>query len=398
MTLYKHQKELVDLFPKKWLLAHEMGTGKTATAIALADKTNQDTLVVCPKSLKENWANEIKKFSNNPKRFTIIHKEEFRRDWNELPIYNCVIVDEAHHFSGIKSQMHKSLFNYIKKNDTEYIYLLTGTPYLSTPLNILALGKILGKDWKYHEFIYHFFNKIKMGNRYVPLVKPNIENQIADLVSKLGNTIKLQDLTDIPDQIYKYEYFDLNKYQKKLFKFIDEEFELPIVRLTKVHQVEQGTLKGDEYNNEKVFNIAKNDRILELAQEHKKLVIVARYNLQLDALYNLLKDKYNVSVINGKTKNKQEIIDEANTSDNYILLINASISEGYNLPTFPIMIFASMDYSLKNTLQIMARIQRINNIKKNIYIFLLTEGNSIDQGVCAAFKRKEDFDIAIFNR
>ncbi len=74
-----------------------------------------------------------------------------------------------------------------------------------------------------------------------------------------------------------------------------------------------------------------------------------------------------------------------------------SCSEGYELPTFPLMVFYSYDFSLKNYIQMLGRIQRINAIKKNVYLSLVVK-DSIDSDVFTSLKKKEDFDIAIYNK
>ena len=62
-----------------------------------------------------------------------------------------------------------------------------------------------------------------------------------------------------------------------------------------------------------------------------------------------------------------------------------------------VMVFYSYDFSLKNYIQIKGRIQRINNIKKNVYFSLVVKG-TIDEDVFKCIQRKEDFDIEIYER
>ena len=64
MKLYKHQEEMVKQAPKKHLLAWGTGTGKSLTAIKLAEKTGKTTLLIIPKSLRVNWEREIEKWQN----------------------------------------------------------------------------------------------------------------------------------------------------------------------------------------------------------------------------------------------------------------------------------------------------------------------------------------------
>jgi len=213
LELYKHQKKLLIINPNKYLIAWECGTGKTLMGIELAKKNNQKALVVCPKSLVDQWIPQV------PKNWLVLSKENFKKHSPELPKYNLLIIDEAHYFSNFKSQLTKSLLLYIKNYNPEYIYLLTATPYLSTSWNIYTYGLIFGRDWKWFDWNKTFFNKIKMGNRMIPIEKKKINNipfntVMKSLVNKLGGTIAMEECFDIPEQVYQEETFSLTKEQK----------------------------------------------------------------------------------------------------------------------------------------------------------------------------------------
>ncbi|MCP5375205.1 MAG: DEAD/DEAH box helicase family protein [Rickettsiaceae bacterium] len=103
MKLWSHQQKIIDLNPKKHLLAHEVGTGKTITAITLARNNNQKALVICPKSIKQQWLEQV------PEGWQVLHKEGFKKMCNSGGIthYNCLIIDEIHFFASYKSQLTK---------------------------------------------------------------------------------------------------------------------------------------------------------------------------------------------------------------------------------------------------------------------------------------------------
>lgn len=390
MELYKHQQKIVNEFPKKHLLAHGTGTGKTVTSLALAQKANTTTLIICPKSIKEQWIERA------PKEYTVLTKEEFKKKARELPKYNCLIIDEAHNFSGMKSQMSKILIWYIKKHAPTYIYLLTATPYMSSPWSIYRLAQILGVEWGYMTFKTRFFQTVYMGRLAVPVVKKGIEPQIAKLVASLGSTVSLEDCVDVPDQIFEVEYFDLTREQKQAIKDIKTQDTNHIVKWTRIHQVCGGTLRGDGYTEDAEYKSEKMDRLLELVKEHKKIVVVCRYNNEVYSLAKKIKDK-KVFVITGQEKDRHGVVSGANNSDDCVAIINAACSEGYELPSFPIMVFYSYDFSLKNYIQIMGRIQRINNIKKNVYLSLVVKG-TIDEDVYKCILKKEDFHLALYKK
>jgi len=57
-----------------------------------------------------------------------------------------------------------------------------------------------------------------------------------------------------------------------------------------------------------------------------------------------------------------------------------------------------MSFSFTSYQQACGRFLRINRLKKNVYVHLITEGESLDRAVLDAIKLKKDFDIAIYSR
>lgn len=399
MKLYEHQKNILEKNPSKHLLALDTGTGKTLTSLALADRNKcKSVIIVCPKALKEKWKRDIHESPYHNSNYLIISKEEFRRDWEKLePYHDAIIVDEAHYFSGMTSQMSKSLRKFIKKNKLKYVWLLTATPYMSTPWNIYTLAGHLGYEWSYMSFKDKFFTYRYVGRREVPVVREGIEPEIARLVNKIGTTVRIDECADIPEQVFETEKFALTKDQKKWIGEMDFQEINPIVRFTKFHQIENGTLKGDGYTTDLAIESDKNDRIIDLCTENKKIAVICRYNLQIEILKNstLAGLSKPVFVINGAVKNKDEIIQNIDKLDECVVLINAACSEGYELPSIGVCVFASLSFSYKDYKQMLGRFLRINRLKKNVYVHLVTVG-SVDEAVYNAIMKKQDFDIEIF--
>ncbi len=397
--LYRHQRELVELNPNKWLLSWGTGTGKTATLISLVDKIGLDAIIVVPKSLVDNWYREIKKWSNGNGKFQVISKENFKKKYKELKA-QIFCIDEAHHFSGYKSQLHKAALDFIKINNIEYVYLLTATPYRSTPFNVYALGNLLGKNWNWYKFNNVFFTMIKRGQRKWPVLKKEIdgipvEKYIANVIKGLGSTVSMNDVVDVPEHVWIREDFTVNPEQKKACK------DLPdidaIARLSKVFQIINGSLKSDGYTEDKFFKCDKFDRALEIINEHDKIAVVCRHTLELERFLNNITDR-RVFIINGSTKQEErdKLIQEFNNSDKCVILLNTKISEGYNLYT-PIMMFYSMDWGLVEWTQMIGRPVRLDHLKSIVYINLVYKG-TIDEAVYDnVVIKKQEFQAAIYN-
>jgi superfamily II DNA or RNA helicase len=397
MPLFQHQIDFLKQNPDKSALIHSCGTGKTRTAIEWAKKYKRWVLIICPKSLKTNWRRECEEWGLNT--YHVLTKEEFRKSWEYLSAFEQVIVDEVHngfltpHF---KSQMSKALRAYLKKHDVRRVLLLSATVYSSSPWNIYSLAYYLGNKWDYKKFDTMFFNYVRMGFKYVPVAKKGCEKKLAEMTKKIASVVSLEECVDVPEQTFENEYFELTKEQEKL---IEANYDpLPIVRFTSADEISNGVLKGNEFRKD-IMDIPslKNERIFDLCQENKKIIVVCRYNLQIDFLDNYLKSIGKpIFIIRGEVKDRDAVVQEAEKSAEAIVLIQSSCSVGYELPSFSIMVFASLDFSYTHFVQICGRILRINRLHKNVYISLIT--GETGQAVADAIAHKKDFDINLYEK
>lgn len=396
MKLYKHQQDLLDFAPDRYLLAWGTGSGKSRTSIELTKLKGGSLLVVCPKMLKENWSREIEKWGFEDDHL-VVSKEEFKMKFMKAPIqFDNIIADEAHFFSNYKSQVSKALDKYIKLYRPR-VYLLTATPYLSTPYNIYTLVKYLGLDLRYPTFTNMCFFQVRMGGRMVPMVKKGIEPYLSSLISKVGSVVKLDDCFDVPPQIDELVYIDLTKEQEKAKDDIDAWEH--IVRFTKYHTIENGVQMADEHvETDTYYDNGKIEYIKQLAVEHSKVAVACRYNLQIEKYREALeKEGYTVFTMNGATKNRQELIDQVNNTEKCIFIINASCSEGYELPSIGVIVFASLSFSYKDYVQFKGRFLRANALKKNLYLHLVVKGG-VDEDVYNCIQDKKDFSFKLLEQ
>jgi len=396
--MYLHQKDIIDQSSRYKLLAWACGLGKTMAAIRLAEKNSNRCLIISPKSLTKNWEREIEKWGTQKEfKWKIVTKENFRKDWKILAQENFdgLICDELHFFLGIKSMMSKNLIKYLKQVKPNCLYGLTATPYTSSPWSVFMLETIFGKNPNYADYRYRYFNDVKMGSRYIPVVKKGIEKEIAQKIKAVGSVVDRSDVFDVPDVIYETEYFDLTQEQKKAIQEVENNPRsvVHVVRWTHIHEIMGGTLKGED-NIHSIRN-GKIPRLKEYAEQYKKFVVFCRYTAELEAIQRELGDR--VVVVNGETTGRDEIFEKANQSDDTILTISAQISVGYNLPTYELVIFYSNDFSYINRIQAEGRVQRGEYRTLRTIIDFVVQG-SVDEDVVNALKRKENFLIETYKR
>jgi superfamily II DNA or RNA helicase len=160
----------------------------------------------------------------------------------------------------------------------------------------------------------------------------------------------------------------------------------PLVRRARLRTIENGILYGKKVskidgkvdcmsNLTSTFKSYKIDYILERAQEFPKLLVFANYTAQIEMIADALREaEYDVSVLNGATKDRSFIkrVDESDKP--HIIVAQCGISSGYELPSFPCVIYASKSWRFIDYEQSLGRVLRSNALKKNLYIHLVVEG------------------------
>lgn len=413
--LYKHQQEIVEENPMKTGLWLGTGSGKTRTALALAEGR---VLVICPKTQRDdgNWQREAEKMGIDVE-LTVMSKEEFRKDVDNLvdmgTTFDTIIVDEAHTCLGVTpnthqknrmqrpkaSQLFYSLKGYVEFCKPKRLYLVTAT-VVKSPMTVWGAGVILGQYSmdSFYKFRNVFYVKLPMAGREVYAPKHDVatKERLAKAVNALGFVGQLSDYFDVPDQTFKNEYVDLTAEQTKAIKEVKIDFPDPLVQIGKRHQIENGVLAGDEYNSAQTFKENKTARLLEYAIEFPRMIVFAKYTQQINLLNNaFLKAGKKVFLLTGKTQNRKELFEEVNNCDDYVLIAQAQVSAGWEVPDCPVMIFASRTYSFVDYDQAQGRILRANKLKKNLYINLIAKGD-VDRAVHEALVNKKDFSEKVY--
>lgn len=423
MNLYAHQKRIIDEDPQKTVLFLGTGSGKTRIALMLAQGS---TLVICPKTQKEdgNWEREWETIvqtraaeaSRWPriKHLTVVSKETFRRDHEHIQRYDTVIVDEAHTVLGLTpntrqrkkqtvpkaSQLFEALQEYVERTKPTRLYLATAT-IMKSPMTVLAAKWILTGEHsinEFYQFRHQFYTKLSMPGRevWVPKKDSDTKDKLAAMVRSLGYVGRLSDYFDVPAQQYLDVYVELTQKQKDRIKELKMEFAEPIVRLGKTLQVENGLLSGDEFTKLESFENAKLEKILDYAIEFPQMIVFSRFLSQIDQIRIALeKIGKKVFVMTGDVKDRGAVIAEVNACEDYVFIVSAQISAGWEVPNCPVMVFASRTYSWVDLDQAQGRILRANALKKNLFINLVVR-NGIDEAVHKSLINKTDFSERVY--
>ncbi len=225
---------------KKALLAFDMGLGKTVCSLSAAgdlivQKKVFKPLIICPASLKFNWAIEIAKFSDfsytiingtakqrkklyeNSSDFTILNYDLLRYDIeiiNSIP-WDLLITDEiqrAKNYATITAQN-------IRTIQPEYIFGLTGTPFENEFMELFTImrfinPKMLGSNGLYFKERYCEVDGFGSIKGY----KHELHHEIDRKTSFFMIRRKKRDvLKDLPERIEKNYYITLNPLEREIY-------------------------------------------------------------------------------------------------------------------------------------------------------------------------------------
>jgi len=306
-----HQKEAIQKLVenKKFILADDMGLGKTtSTIIAALESGSKKVLIICPATLKINWKREIENYSdktvfiaesknfNTEADFVIINYDIIKnfhdtkkKDESQILASNfdLVIVDEAHYIKNATAQRTKLINDIVKK--TERLWLLTGTPMTSRPIdyfNLLSLvDSPVAKNWMAYAIRYCSGYQFKVGNRKVWNVmgSSNLE-ELRDRT--LGLTLRRlkENVLDLPDKIITPVYLRLKskQYEEVMGEYYDwydknpEESKSLTVQFSKLTKVRQ--IIADE-KIAQTIELAEN-----ILEQDKKVIIFCNFTDSLNKI------------------------------------------------------------------------------------------------------------------
>jgi SNF2 family DNA or RNA helicase len=307
-----HQKEAIEKLvgTKRFILADDMGLGKTTSTIIAALETGaKKILIICPASLKINWMREIENYTDRSvyiaegKNFSLEHdfvivNYDILKNFHELKSKEdtlisklnpeLIIIDEAHYIQNGQAQRTKLVNNFASKS--KYLWLLTGTPMTSRPMNYFNLLNLIespvAQNWMAYAIRYCQGYQFNAGKRKVWNVQgaSNLE-ELRDRTSRQVLRRLKTDVLDLPDKIITPVYLKLKSkmYEELMGEYYDwyenkkEESSSLTIQFSKLMKVRQ------------IIAEEKIKTTIELAQniidQDKKVIIFTNFTDTLQQIY-----------------------------------------------------------------------------------------------------------------
>ena len=441
--LFAHQQDAydfaLDAFEKGKAVAllADMGTGKSMMTIAItgtleAEKDVKKMLVVCPKSIVGVWEDEFRKFADYRYALTVLDgtMEKKRSAFNymqgaalQIIVVNyescwrleseitkwkpdLIVCDESSKIKTPSASQSKALHRLGRQS--KYNIILTGTPITGSPLDIFSQYKFLD-DSIFGTSFYLFRNRYAIlgGYQNRMIVGYRHLDELVEKVHSIAFRIKIEDAVDLPPFIDETRAITLEPKAQSLYRMLEQDCyaELAngevtarnvLTQLLRLAQCTGGFIRDDIKSEAQQVSGAKLDALEDIIDtcldEEKKVVVFARFVPEIEAIAAMLKKKkVGYAQIYGATTDRADQVKKFQEDAEVKVFIGQlqTTGMGLTLTAANVAVFYSLDFSYANYEQSRARIHRIGQKQKCLYIHLVGKG-TVDEKILNALKHKGD--------
>lgn len=393
-------------------LFSDPGTGKTYCALRIAQRWTEKALVVCPLSVKEQWAKEAKVVGVPT---DIYHYEQLRnKRYFDVIASKLVggrttlILDESHRIKSPSTATTKAALKLAPMASARLA--LTGTPTANSPADLYTQLKFLQPQRKmetYRDFQSEYIEALPAthplmkriaGRPFIPqkrkdgsLMTKNID-KLKKRVHEYGITVKLDEVVELPERTFLTRmcspdsellktYKELQKNYIAKFKNKEVTAQNAAVLAGRLTRLTSGYGHADfdvSFPNPKLKELV--DDIGSFVAAGKCIVWSVWTAERNDAMDALSLAGYRVTLDP----------DEFLNGDYQILLGSPKMyGTGLNLQIAKYQLWLSRSWSLLEREQALARNYRAGQTQKTVVVDYLTEG-TIDARVLNALENKTD--------
>ena len=405
IDLYPHQKRAVEKMKNGCILCGDVGTGKSLTSIAyfftkvcggsypiaignnylsawgpLQAPMNLVIITTAKKRDSEEWNEELSKFQLYSGYNELYGITVTIDSWNNIKkyekVYGSFFIFDEQRVVGYGSWV-KSFLKITNKN--KWI-LLTATP---------------GDVWSDYIPVFvanHFYkNKTEFAIRHIVYDRfakyPKISRYIdVQILIKHRNDILV--MMEYERKTVRHRSNIICSYDKKLYSLVTDKRwnpydDEPIQETGKLCYLMRRVVNEDA---------SRVNKVSELLNEHPKVIIFYNFTYELNMLKEML-DSINYLYSEWNGERHQDIP----TGDAWVYLVQyAAGCEGWNCIETNTIIFYSLNYSYRTTMQAEGRIDRLNTPYTDLYLYYLKSSAPIDNAISRALHNKQNFNERTF--
>ena len=419
-------------------LLMEMGTGKSLTTIAVAgrlwlDQRIERMLIVAPLSILGVWREEFRKFADFPYSLAVLNGSGSRKSENlrqistdgllvgvinyesawrledEIAAWDAdlIVCDEGHKIKTHNISASKCMHRLGGR--ARYRMLLTGTIITNKAIDIFSPYKFLNPAVfgnSFYAFRNRYFDMTGYGN-HVPVLKASMAAELTRRIHSIAFRATKAECLDLPETMEIVRTVGLELEAQSLYHDMVRDSMLllgegevtatnVLTRLLRLSQLTGGFLCQDDserpvsVSSTKLAALA--DIVDSAAEDGRKLVIIARFLPEIDAIRRMLDKKaIGYSVISGEIKDRDDQVRRFQTDPDVTVFVGqiATAGLGITLTAADTMVFYSLDYSMSNFEQAKARIHRVGQRNPCTYLYLVA-ASTVDEKVLQALRDKAD--------
>lgn len=348
------------------LLADDMGLGKTVQVIAYLTYLKEQqiltpTLLVLPKSLTENWINEMKKFApvlterlywhqgydrlKDPKQIeahdiVLTTYQTLVKDQLILGQVNwqMVILDEAQAIKNPTTAMSKV----VKALKNKGRIALTGTPVENTLSELWSIIDFVqpGLLGSLKQFKQNYLNQLDKGELGYEEVQRKLENEIKFIYKRRTKANELKG--QLPEKYFEALPCEIGKVQlshyQAIINQIKEKDIKPIEGIMKLKMLlSHPGLIDPSARKVSASSIPKLEKTLNLIdsirEKEEKVLIFTEYREMQNILKEHILERFGIvpPIINGMTERRQQVVDEFNSTPGFNVMILSPKAAGTGL-------------------------------------------------------------------
>jgi SNF2 family DNA or RNA helicase len=429
VDLMDHQQEGVNFLinGRAGLLAFEQGLGKTLVAIdsfrRLREMRAADRmLVVCPNSLKRNWAAEIVKFAPNlsveiaegPPR---VRRQTFATAKSDVIVTSyetarvevtpilalldthrtVLVLDESHAAKNWQSRTSASMRHFAP--NCRYRWLLSGTPVTNTPADLYTQIEIIAPGKRPLGSLETFLAQVE-DDPSAAFAKPVLDRLVLRRTK--------EQCLDLPDKSFTDVIVDLPPWQRKLYNDMRTQMVCDIqamsgrqyqafastalAQLTRLSQLASNPalLFPEIDDTPGKFDLLDGLMVDILSLPARKVIVWSNYVRNIETLLARF-SKYGAMAIYGGVEagDRQEIAGRFQSDPGArVLIANAAAAgTGFTLTAASYTIYESMSWRYDHYAQSQDRNHRIGQTQPVTYLRLIA-ADTIDEAIARALERK----------
>ena len=349
----------------------------------------------------------LRHLNGNALQVAVINYESAWRLEKELTAWNpdLIIADEGHKIKTHNISASKAMHRLGAR--ARYRLLLTGTPVTNKAIDVFSQYKFLNPaifGQSFYAFRNKYFDMVGYGN-HTPVLKKSMERELTEKIHSIAYRATKAECLDLPETTDIIRKVELEPQAMLLYRNLvkDSYAELSegevtitnvLTKLLRLSQLTGGFLGSDDSSKAEQVSTAKlkvlEDIIDSALEENKKLVVIARFIPEINAICRML-DKKGVrySLLTGSVKDRDEQVAQFQNYPDVPVFVGqiATAGLGITLTAASTMVFYSLDYSMSNFEQTKARIHRAGQRVPCTYIYLTAAG-TVDEKVLKALKNK----------